>query len=133
MPTKVFVYGTLKREFGNNCAIEDGEFLGLATITGPYGFVNLGWYPAVAKLPDDGPVRQIGGEVWEIESNLLDQCDMIEGHPSYYRREKVETTLGKAWVYMLPAQYADAELVETLFWRQSQEENEWEYDNVVAA
>lgn len=123
---RVFVYGTLKQGYGNHAAIEGSKFLGYATITGPYEFVNLSWYPAVCQLPPDSPVREIGGEVYEVDHDTLGTLDIIEGHPSYYCREKRMTSLGnKAWVYMLPAEMAAREKVSSLFWRQTEAEQEW--------
>lgn len=122
---RVFVYGTLKSGRSNHSAVEGNKFLGRATVTGPYAFVSLGWYPAIIEVPEL-PVREIGGEVWEIDHDTLATLDMIEGHPSYYERRKVLTSLGvKAWCYFLPADLKPRPLVDTLFWNQVPDETAW--------
>jgi len=125
---RVFAYGTLKSGHGNNVVFDGGacKYLGRATIAGPYKFVDLGWYPAVVKLENLEGQSIIGGEVYEVDHDTLATCDMIEGHPVYYCREKVMTSLGsKAWVYMLPEPYATRKPVVTPFWEQTPEEEAW--------
>ena len=121
---RVFVYGTLKAGHPNHGPMEKQKFLGRALLRGKYRFVNCGWYPAVVKDPS-GEERDIGGEVYEIEGDILNTLDMIEGHPHYYCREKVLTPYGKAWVYMLPAEEGCRAEVSEVFWKQSEEEGKW--------
>ena len=125
---RVFVYGTLKGGLVNHGPLEQQRFLGRALLRGKYRFINMGWYPGVVKYPD-GAERSIGGEVYEIDGDILNTLDMIEGHPHYYCREKVDTPYGKAWVYMLPTEYgASHDEIETTFWKQSAEEDKWYAD-----
>lgn len=129
---RVFVYGTLKKGFGNHRVLEGAKDLGRATIKGNYTLVDLGWYPAVVNAPK-AEEREIGGEVYEIDHDTLATCDMIEGHPSYYTRQKVMTSLGvTAWVYMLPESYAGRANVGSLFWEQSEAEEAWGREREVA-
>ena len=131
---RVFVYGTLKSEQANHRVLQDAEFIGRATIKGAYRLVDLGWYPAVVRMPSTEQDREIGGEVYEIDSDLLQTLDMIEGHPHYYRREKVHTSLDRrAWVYTLPPDYGQREAVPTTFWRQSEAEEAWVHENTRVA
>lgn len=42
------------------------------------------------------------GEVWAIEPEGLMALDLLEGHPSFYRREKWWTDKDvRAWMYMM--------------------------------
>jgi gamma-glutamylaminecyclotransferase len=134
---RVFVYGTLKRGRANNGALEGGtnKFLGLAFITGAYKFVDLGWYPGVIR-GEVLPERKIGGEVWEIDLDTLNTLDNIEGHPHFYERIRVPTSLGShAWVYTLPhtMKYGDKEAVPGLFWKPSDVEEAFANERVQAA
>lgn len=122
---RVFVYGTLKRGRSNHGALEGSTLLGRATIKGPFAFINLGWYPGVIEN-EQLVEREIGGEVYEIDHDTLATLDMIEGHPSYYERKKIMTSLGaKAWVYTLPSDYLDRARVDGLFWDENEDEEKW--------
>jgi gamma-glutamylcyclotransferase (GGCT)/AIG2-like uncharacterized protein YtfP len=122
---RVFVYGTLKSGRTNHEVLAGNTQVGRATIKGTFDFVNLGWYPAVIEH-DKAAEREIGGEVWEIDQDTLATLDMIEGHPSFYERRKVRTSLGfNAWCYFLTPDFGDRPHVTTLFWGQNDEENQW--------
>jgi gamma-glutamylaminecyclotransferase len=125
---RVFVYGTLKEGYGNHRALAGSKALGRAVIAGKYSLVDMGWYPGVLDHSADSafPERRIGGEVYEIDDDTLNTLDMIEGHPSFYCREKVRTPYGKAWAYLLPPRGREHHnKVETTFWRQTDEEAAW--------
>ena len=131
---RVFVYGTLKAGRSNHGALEGSVYLGRATIKGPFALVDLGWYPAVVKLPEGATVREIGGEVYEIDGDTLSTLDMIEGHPSYYQREKIMTSLGsKAWCYFLDESHANRPRIGDLFWSQTSNEAAWAEERNAAA
>ena len=130
---RVFVYGTLKSGRTNHGAVDGSILLGRATIKGPFRFVNLGWYPGIVEN-EQVLEREIGGEVYEIDHDTLATLDMIEGHPSFYERRKVQTSLGcKAWCYFLPNEYVDRPKVESLFWNQDEDEEEWSTGRASAA
>jgi gamma-glutamylcyclotransferase (GGCT)/AIG2-like uncharacterized protein YtfP len=121
---RVFVYGTLKSSRTNNAALEGSTFVGRATITGKYAFTDLGWFPGV--IEGDFPEREIGGEVWEVDMDTLNTLDCIEGHPSFYCRKKVVTSLGvRAFCYMLPSGYETRKPVTSLFWNENEAEQAW--------
>jgi len=90
---QVFVYGTLKVGHSNNDLIEHGNFIGKDGILG-WEMKDLGPFPAIIKGN-----KHIIGEVWEI--NNLEMLDMLEGYPSFYNREEIDTHYGKAWVYYI--------------------------------
>lgn len=100
----IFVYGTLKRGWGNNVIIRDQRFLGEAfTLVPNFRMYSLGGYPGVVAGD-----RQIKGEVWEVDDNAFNRCDRLEGNPEFYKREKVEvlvvvgdeTIYMEAWIYI---------------------------------
>lgn len=120
----MFVYGTLKRKHPNHGALDGATFLGRAYLEGPYHMVNLGWFPGVVQA--GGDTGKVYGEVYEIDTDILYTLDMIEGHPNFYRRVKVETPWKKAWIYTLPEAYLDKHpRVEGGMWEPTAEEKEW--------
>lgn len=94
----VFVYGSLKRggaiditDFGDSV-----EFVSeTATKKSSFNMVDLGSYPGVVQGNS-----KIMGELWNVTDDVLDTLDMIEGVPSLYRREVVETDDGYAFMYI---------------------------------
>lgn len=101
----VFVYGTLKKEHGNNRLLKGAEFLGETTLAGEYVLRSFGAPTLVHKseaLPTDtlAPVR---GEVWVItDEEMLKSLDSLEAHPHGYYRSLCITEFGPAWVYYYP-------------------------------
>ena len=98
---KVFVYGTLKsggairglNQFGEGAAI-----VGKAKTMYPdYEMSDLGAFPGVFL---NGKFH-IEGEVWEVDDQVMEQLDAIEGYPDFYNRQVTHTTQGKAWMYYL--------------------------------
>ena len=98
---RVFVYGTLKsggairglNQFGEGAAI-----VGKAKTMYPdYEMSDLGAFPGVFL---NGKFH-IEGEVWEVNDQVMEQLDAIEGYPDFYNRQVTHTTQGKAWMYYL--------------------------------
>jgi gamma-glutamylcyclotransferase (GGCT)/AIG2-like uncharacterized protein YtfP len=98
---KVFVYGTLKSggelrgldRFGDGATI-----VGKAKTTYPdYEMSDLGAFPGVFL----NGTFHIQGEVWEVDEDVMQDLDAIEGYPDFYKRQVTHTTEGKAWMYYL--------------------------------
>lgn len=98
MLTRIFVYGSLKRGERLHGALQDSTFIGVGNINGT--LFDLGPYPAVVL---EGESR-VGGEIFEATDPVVRDLDRIEGHPHYYKRERVKelTTDQDVWVYFLP-------------------------------
>ena len=100
---RVFVYGSLK---------SGGDIRGLNQFDGAnivakaktqfpdYNMLDLGSFPGVTKNGE----KHIQGEVWEVDDEVMEQLDAIEGYPTFYDRELTQTTQGKAWMYFLDSQ-----------------------------
>lgn len=101
----VFVYGSLKKGYGNHSVMERsaGRLLGEATLPPRYKLFSLGGFPGVVEVDEDG--NELHGEVYEVER--MNSLDALEGHPEFYRRKLVNTEYGEAWVYLLPDHWLD--------------------------
>jgi gamma-glutamylaminecyclotransferase len=102
----VFVYGSLKRGFGNHRFLEHSTFIGTA-VTVQHNFCMHplhGSFPAVTIGPDDS--YSITGELYEIDNQTLKQIDMLESNGVLYTRQLVSvyngTDVVEAWIYLMP-------------------------------
>lgn len=112
----VFVYGTLKKGFGNNVLLADAEFLGEA-ITADEAYVMTGrGIPFVHLVKQDG--HRIVGEVYSVTEPQLRSLDGLEGHPTWYERQQIPVHVSDyregagyleldtvAWIYLMPGEF----------------------------
>jgi gamma-glutamylcyclotransferase (GGCT)/AIG2-like uncharacterized protein YtfP len=103
--TTVFVYGTLKRGYGNWGALlkDRSVFLGEAVSVGANYIMLNGGFPRVLDSANGHPIF---GELFEVDRAVLKRLDRLEGHPHWYRRcrRKFRTADGskhQAWVYIM--------------------------------
>jgi len=101
---KVFVYGTLKKKYGNHSCLhtrdENTKYIGSGKTNEKFALYAQG-IPFVFK---DEKISNISGELYEVtEDTLVNALDRLEGHPRWYCRELVDVTcngeLHKAWIY----------------------------------
>lgn len=116
--TKLFVYGTLKKGFGNHAVIEsiDSKFLDFGMIKG-YDIYSLGAFPAVKDSNDKESF--VMGELYHMD-NLL-ATDMLEGYPHMYNRKKTnvytrDNGIQEAWVYIYNGDLKDKKPLESKEW-----------------
>ena len=102
MSDALFVYGSLRSEFGNRYAVElraAADLVGRATVMG--SIFRVGRYPGYRAEP----AGRVHGEVWRLRhpERTLAMLDEYEG--SRYRRVLTPTSLPgvEAWIYA----YAD--------------------------
>lgn len=101
---RLFVYGTLKQGqyFHNDYLSGDkSEFVGLATASPDFSLYIDG-LPHLIREPTDMPVK---GELFQIDEDVLNRIDELEGHPVVYKREIIEVfdESGErvlAWAYL---------------------------------
>lgn len=91
MQHTVFVYGSLMRGYGNHGLLTESTFIRRASIAG-YALHSLGSFPAA--IPDDGNGSVLYGEVYSVNDATLARLDRLEGHPTFYERQVVETESG---------------------------------------
>ncbi|MCL9780500.1 gamma-glutamylcyclotransferase [Vibrio sp. S4M6] len=92
----VFTYGTLRLGQNNHHYMSAGKYQGEFTTPPCYTLFDLGRYPALVNGGSDAIV----GEVYLVDENQLAHLDKLEGVPDEYRREKIATSFGTAWVYL---------------------------------
>ena len=102
MSQLVAVYGTLKRGYGNHRWAEaDGAEFVSEGHTDKRFWMFDGPFPRVIDNGSDG----IAVEVFKIPDKPINM-DMLEGHPSHFKRELVEVYLRstkekqEAWMYL---------------------------------
>lgn len=93
----VFVYGTLKKGFGNHGVLNPGsQFICKDRIRG-WDMYSLGGFPAITE-----GTGEISGELYSVDEKVLARCDILEGYPNFYDRMIVRTASGmRAWVYFI--------------------------------
>lgn len=101
--TFVFVYGTLRKGFGNHSLLRTARFLGPARTRKPYA-MYADRVPYVVRGEDVTPIT---GEVYEVNNRTLRSLDRLEDHPHWYQREPVAVLLEDgsdviAWMYFFP-------------------------------
>jgi gamma-glutamylcyclotransferase (GGCT)/AIG2-like uncharacterized protein YtfP len=94
----VAVYGSLRKGFGNHALLRDAEFVTEEYISG-YDMISLGGFPALFK--SEVPVSKILVEIYKVDDSEMTGLDRLEGYPSFYNREEIETSKGKAWIYFI--------------------------------
>ena len=107
MPThKVFVYGSLKKEYGNHSVISGGKFLREAlTKDSTFTMFSFGGFPGIYRKKDG---KQIAGELYEVDDEVMQRLDYLEGNGSFYNREIVPLEDGTdAWMYITMGEGAD--------------------------
>jgi gamma-glutamylcyclotransferase (GGCT)/AIG2-like uncharacterized protein YtfP len=96
----VFVYGSLKKGFGNDRLLADSEFL-MNSITRPiFEMISFGAFPAI--IPDSQ--FHISGEVYRIPGSVLWSIDVLEGEGDFYNRKliSIQDIDKPVWSYILP-------------------------------
>lgn len=89
---RVFVYGTLKKGYGNNRLLMDSALKGTALTCDEYDLRNCG-FPYLIK-ESLATKRQVVGEVWEVDDATLERLDRLEGVKyNHYDRVKLEVEL----------------------------------------
>ena len=81
----VFVYGTLRQCYHNHRLIMDCKIIDVGRTVNQYAMYANG----IPYVSENEQVSQIYGELYLVSSKILFNLDMLEGHPSWYKRKKV--------------------------------------------
>ena len=96
---KVFVYGTLKKGYGNNGRLRNATFVEEAIIPGIklYYSWDRGGFPVAQKEE----TSRVKGEIWDISGKYQEETlrglDALEGNGYMYNREEIQDGL---WTYI---------------------------------
>jgi len=85
MTNRVFVYGTLKRGFGNHHFLRSSKYIGIGRTKELFS-LYAEVIPYAFKYEN---VSNIHGKIYEVDNYTLAELDALEGHPRWYQREEV--------------------------------------------
>jgi len=131
---RLFVYGTLKQGHYNNVVLKrsGGKFLGYDKIVlDNAAFVSLGFCPAcVYPITAAGNDTQaICGEIWYGNQEMIKSCDILEGHPEFFRRSKQWSTIHerRCWMYSLEESWLSeaTDFLDKSIWEPKKQEREF--------
>ncbi|CAI6361666.1 unnamed protein product [Macrosiphum euphorbiae] len=115
----VFVYGTLKQNQPNNYHLNDTKngcavFRSVAVTVNKYPLVISTRFNIPFLLQNEGTGNEIKGEIYDVDTKMLEYLDDFENHPNFYERQKTQVKLPNAdimncWIYFLP-NYPDSYL-----------------------
>lgn len=117
----VFVYGSLRKGFGNHRLLaNNSDFIMRTQTVKRYKAVSFGGFPAVYKAPplrdevsEFSPLQMVAilntyrpvvGEIYKVSDSCLEgPLDSLEGHPHWYRRERVQVMnfAEPVWMYIM--------------------------------
>ena len=93
---RIAVYGTLRVGFHNHSLLivsTGTDYLGMRKIKGyilvcdtiPYAVHSEGDY--------------VVAEIYDVTKDVLDEIDVLEGHPNWYKREKIDEDGTEMYIY----------------------------------
>jgi gamma-glutamylcyclotransferase (GGCT)/AIG2-like uncharacterized protein YtfP len=85
----VFVYGTLKRGERNHSFLRNATFVSDARTVDRFSLLDLGSFPAMVRHPAE---TQVSGEIYQIDANILERLDRLEGVPTLYDMHRIRVT-----------------------------------------
>lgn len=92
-PEYVFVYGTLKRGYGNHRVLGDSEFISEGITIDVFTMYN-GGFPFVSSSKEEG-LGWVKGEIFRVtDKNVWKALDRLEGVPHMYVRLRTEVDTG---------------------------------------
>lgn len=95
----VAVYGSLRKGLSNHRLLEQADFLGYTQTTG-FKMYSLGGFPFIThEQANEQDIITI--EVYAVTQEEMRRLDGLEGYPSFYNRELIDTPYGKAWIYFI--------------------------------
>lgn len=100
----VFVYGTLKKGYHNDFHLYDCCYYGKGTTAKKYVMLKCCGLPFVVNVKCFDSTL-IKGEVYLIDDFTLNELDYLEGHPNFYKRQKIKVYVKgiqlECWCYFL--------------------------------
>ena len=102
----VFVYGTLRSGYHNHFLVSNGASgtsknikIGKGKTKNKYALYEHG----IPYLVEDEKTSKVTGELYMVDISTLQNLDLLEGHPKWYRRKLIKVLVGEtehlAWTY----------------------------------
>lgn len=95
----VAVYGSLRKGLHNHALLHNADFKGTAVANG-FKMFSMGSFPFITHQ-DATEQDTIQIEVYAVTPEEMRNLDRLEGFPSFYNRELIDTPYGKAWIYYI--------------------------------
>src|SRR5262245_6257639 len=106
----VFVYGTLKRGYGNHRLLLDATFVSEGQTIARCRLFDAGFPVLRRRLNRDGPWNApVRGEVFEVTAQQLARLDSLEGEGRMYHRRKKKIRLDSGQTILAFAYIGDAQ------------------------
>lgn len=102
---KVFVYGTLKKNFNNHKLLMNSIYLGDRKTLSRYSMFNAGFPVVMKDMDKDYPRQQVAGELYQVTGKVMQYLDTLEANGRMYDRElisvygNVVAPTERAWMY----------------------------------
>ena len=96
---KLFVYGTLKKDFHNNYLLKESKFL-KDVITDDKFPMFMQW-ESFPYLKNENKGYRIKGELWEVDDEKIKELDYFEGVPDLYYRDTLKIDAKDVFVYFM--------------------------------
>jgi RimJ/RimL family protein N-acetyltransferase/gamma-glutamylcyclotransferase (GGCT)/AIG2-like uncharacterized protein YtfP len=109
---RVFVYGTLRAGEKNHPVLGASRCLGEARTAPIYSLWDVGNYPALVP----GGTTAVCGEIYEVDADALARLDVLEGHPTLFRREAIALEDGTIDGYVFVAPLVGASEIASGDW-----------------
>ena len=102
----VFVYGTLRKGQGNNSLLSNSKFID-EVVTEENLSLFVSGLPYMIKREGG---RGVIGELYAVNEETLSALDRLEGHPTFYKRERIKLRDGvdEVWAYIFQGQNSTA-------------------------
>jgi gamma-glutamylcyclotransferase (GGCT)/AIG2-like uncharacterized protein YtfP len=122
---KVFVYGTLKRGYGNHRLLENATLIDEAVTDVKFDMI-AGGFPVVFESDTGLPLT---GEVYQVDAATLQSLDNLEGEGTMYFRKEVPVSLANSHDRSVVAMYIGNP--EFWSWPQPNHNDRFTKDNVL--
>lgn len=96
MTNLVAVYGSLRAGLGNHRLLTKATLVVPSQRVAGFDMYSMGGFPFITHGSGEITI-----EVYAVTEPEMRSLDRLEGYPSFYNRELIETQAGLAWIYFI--------------------------------